>query len=95
MPLDLPEPIGPFHYDLTIELEYHGLSGDRLGNNVCADTCVLAERALTLRPSLAWQLTFNGVSRAMSFSSFPLLQRKKTIENRDRKKQKNLYHALH
>lgn len=30
--------------------------------------------ALTLRPSLAWQLTLSGVSKAISFSSFPLLQ---------------------
>lgn len=29
---------------------------------------------LTLRPSLAWQLTLSGVSKAISFSSFPLLQ---------------------
>jgi hypothetical protein len=31
----------------------------------------------TFLPSLAWQLTFNGVSRAIIFSSLPLLEHKK------------------
>lgn len=30
-------------------------------------------KSLTFRPSLAWQFTFRGVSKAISFSSLPLL----------------------
>lgn len=30
-------------------------------------------KQLTFRPSLAWQFTFRGVSKAISFSSLPLL----------------------
>lgn len=36
----------------------------------------------TLRPSLAWQLTLSGVSKAISFSSFPLLQEHRHILQR-------------
>lgn len=36
---------------------------------------------LTFLPSLAWQLTFRGVRRDMSFSSLPLLQK----ENKQKK----------
>ena len=36
---------------------------------------ILHHKWLTFRPSLAWQFTFRGVSKAISFSSLPLLQK--------------------
>lgn len=37
---------------------------------------------LTFRPSLAWQFTFKGVNKAISFSSLPLLQRRNGRERK-------------
>lgn len=45
--------------------------------------------ALTLRPSLAWQLTLSGVSKAISFSSFPLLQ---ICTNKHRRQVEDIHH---
>lgn len=39
----------------------------------------LVAKGSTFLPSLAWQLTFNGVSRAIIFSSLPLLTHTKKV----------------